>query len=253
MPRERVISERETRAAGKVAQKEDLVDWLSVIPQLKIQQLVRKELREEEAETDRKMAEIAAKDAANAARLGFNPDDDWGKFLGSPDASKVMAKLFKNPKATVKSARTELVESQNIIDRAGDKSVNAAIDKANRRRQEARPGNRKHPIVQLEIIPERRLERELHSKPRKPKKEDWKTRIANSPAWQEALRWFNMTPAERTAAISEIEDALNTETGAMAQTLINQAEMNVLEETGALEQMDFFGFLWPTGEELPQK
>ncbi len=232
------------RAAAKVAQQGE-VNWLLIIPQLKIQQLVRKELREEEAEANRKMAEIAARDAANAASLGFNPGNSWDEFLRSPDAAKVRARLLNNPKATVESARTELAIDQNIIDLAGDEGINAAIDKANRRRQKARPGNRKHPIVQLEILPERRLERELHPKPPKPaEKETWKTKIIKSPIWQETLRWFGMTPAERAAAREEIENALNTETGATARAAANQAEMNVLEETGALEQMDFFGFTW---------
>lgn len=232
-----------------MARQGKLVNWLSVIPQLEIQQLVATELRKEETEADRKMAEIAAKDAANAARLGFNPGDDWDAFLRSADASKVRTKLLNNPKTTVKSARIELIKEQNIIDQAGDKSVDKAIDDANRRRQKARPGNRKHPIVQLEIIPELRLERLLHPKPPKPKEESWKTKITNSSVWQEALRWFSMTPAERTAAITEIEDAVNMETGAVARALANQAEMNILEETGALEQMDFSGFIWPTDKE----
>lgn len=244
MPRERARTEREERAVAKITRQEETVNWLSVISQLKVSQLVARELMEEDAEADSKMAEIAAKDRANAARLGFNTDDNWDKFLGSPDASEVRLKLLNNPKATVESARIELAKQQNIIDLTGDEGVNAAIDKANRRRQKAMPGNRKHPIVQQEIIPERRLERELNPKPRKPKKENWKTRIANSPVWREALRWFSMTPAERAAARAEIEDAVNTETGAAARAAANQAEWNALEETGALGQMDFFGFTW---------
>lgn len=244
-----MIGERETRAAAKVARQEKMVNWLSVIPQIQISRLVEKELREEETEADRKMAEITAKDKANAARLGFNPDDNWEEFLRSPDASKVRLKLLNNPKATVESARIELAEQQRIVDLAGDERVNKAISQANLRRQKARPENRKHPIVQREIIPERRMERLLHPKPPKPTEESWKTKIINSSAWKEALRWFNMTSAERTAATAEIEDAINTETGAMAQALANQAEWNDLEATGALEQMDFFGFSWPTDGE----
>lgn len=245
MPRERVIGDREMRAAKKVAGAGKTVDWLSVIPQIQISQLVATELLGEEAEADRKMAEIAARDAANAARLGFNRDDNWDEFLQSPDASKVRLKLLKNPKATVGSARIELAQQQGLIDLAGDESVNSAINQANRRRQKARPGTRKHPIVQLEILPERRMERLLHPKPRKPAEESWKLKIIKSPVWQEALRWFGMTPAERSAEIAKIEDAINTETGAVARALANQAEMNILEKTGALKQMDFFGFTWP--------
>ena len=239
MPRERIVGERERRAVVEVAQQGDRVDWLSVRPQIEVLWLIRKELLEEEAEADRRMAEITAKDAANAARLGFDMGDGWDKFLRSPDASEVRAKLLNNPGTTVESAR---------IDLADDEDVNAAIDKANRRRQKARPENRKHPIVQLEIIPEIRMERKLHPKPAKPKKENWKTKITNGPAWQRALRWFGMTPAERVAAIMEIENAINMETGAAAQALANQAEWNALEETGALEQMDFFGYVWSTRE-----
>lgn len=248
MPRESVGTERERRAAAKIARQEKTVDWLSVIPQIQISQLVARELLKEEAEAERKMAAIAAIDMANAARLGFNTDDGWNEFLHSPDASKVRSKLLNNPKTTVESARTELAEQQNIIDLAGDESVNTAINDANRRRQKARPGNRKHPIVQLEILPERRMERLLHPKPPKPAEESWKTRIINSSAWKEAIRWFSMTPAERAAARAEIEDAVNTETGVVARTLANQAEWNELEKTGALKQMDFFGFIWPTDE-----
>jgi hypothetical protein len=88
------------------------------------------------------------------------------------------------------------------------------------------------------------MEQLLHPKPRKPAEESWKLKIINSTAWREALRWFNMTPAERMAAITEAEDAMNTETGAVARALANQAEWNALEETGALEQMDSYGFRW---------
>lgn len=249
MPRERVIGEREIRAAKRVARQNETVDWLSVIPQIQISQLVTKELREEEAEAEEKMAEIAAKDAANAALLGFDTGDNWDKFLGSPDASKVRLQLLKNPKATVKSARIGLAKQQNIIDLAADEDVNAAINKANRRRQKSRPGNRKHPIVQLEILPEYRMERLLHPKPPKPAEESWKLKIINSRPWQEALRWFSMTPAERAAAKTEIEDAINMETGAVARASANQAEWNALEESGALKQMDFFGYYWPADGE----
>lgn len=234
---------------AKVARQGETINWLSVIPQIQISQLVAKELQEETAEANRKMAQIAAKDKANAARLGFDSGDNWEKFLGSPDASKVRLKLLNNPGATVKSARIELAGQQKIVDLASDESVNAAMDQANSRRQKARPGNREHPIVQREIIPEFRMERLLHPKPPKPAEESWKIKIINSPAWQEALRWFKMTPVERKAEMAKAEDAVNTETGAMARALANQAEMNVLEETGVLEQMDFFGFTWPTDEE----
>lgn len=242
-----MISEREIRAAKRVAEQSETVDWLSVIPQIQISRLAAKELREEEAAAEEKMAEIAAKDRANAARLGFNTNDNkWEMFLRSPDAVKVRSVLLSNPVETVESARIELAEQQEIIDQAGDQSVNAAMDKANRRRQKARPGNRKHPIVQLEILPENRMKRLLHPKPKKPADESWKLKIINSRGWKEALRWFSMSPAERTTAITEIEDAINMETGAVARALANQAEWNTLEETGALEQMDFFGFIWPT-------
>lgn len=242
-----MIGEREIRAAKRVARQSETVDWLSVIPQIQISQLVAEELREEEAKAEKKMAEIAAKDRDNAARLGFNTNDNkWEMFLRSPDAVKVRSVLLSDPVETVESARIELAKQQEIIDQTSDKSVNTAIDKANRRRQKASPGNRKHPIVQREIIPERRMEKLLHPKPRKPADENWKLKIINSRGWKEALRWFNMAPAERSAEMAKIEDAINTETGAVARAAANQAEWNALEESGALEQMDFFGFSWPT-------
>lgn len=248
MPRERARTEREEQAVAIIARQEETVNWLLVAPQIEILQLVAKELRKEDAEADRKMAEIAAKDAANAALLGFDTGDNWDKFLGSPDASKVRLQLLKNPKATVKSARIGLAKQQNIIDQAADEDVNTAINEANRHRQKARPGNRKHPIVQLEILPENRMKRLLHPKPPKPAEESWKLKIIKSPTWQEALRWFSMTSAERAAAKAEIEDAINMETGTVARAMANQTEWNALEESGALKQMDFFGYYWPVDE-----
>ena len=103
MPRERVRTEREDRVAAKIARQEKTVNWLSTIPHLKISQLVAIELREEDVAADRKMAEIAVEDAANAARLGFDTSKSWDEFLHSPDASRVRQKLLNDERHALRN------------------------------------------------------------------------------------------------------------------------------------------------------
>lgn len=211
MPRRRVVSEQERQAAGKVEQQEGTVNWLSLVPHVTVLRLVERERREEEARANENMLRIAEIDRANAAR-------------------RELKKLAAQVPAVETGASAE---------------TDIAIDKANRRRQTSRPDGWFHLIVQQEIIPERRLERELYPKPRKPAEESWRTRLTAGRHWQDAIKWFKMTPAEKTAAEAEISDAVNTEIGVVAVALTAQAEWNELEANGEAKQLDFSGFHWP--------
>lgn len=182
-------SERERRARARVDEGEEGVDWLSVGPQIKVLRLVKRELQEEAAQTDENMRRIAELDRDNMAKL---------------ELKKLAAKV-------------------PAVETGASVATDIAIDKANRRRQKSRPGGRLHPIVRQEIIPERRLERELNPKPRKPAEESWRTKLTASPHWRDAIKWFRMTPAEKAAAEAEIVTAVNMETGVMAQALASES------------------------------
>lgn len=92
------------------------------------------------------------------------------------------------------------------------------------------------------------MKRKLNPKPRRPAEENWRTKLTADPHWQDAIKWFKMTPAEKAAAEAEIEAKMNTVIGLDAQALANQAGWNELAASGELEQMDFSGFTWPTDE-----
>lgn len=66
--------------------------------------------------------------------------------------------------------------------------------------------------------------------------------------WKDAKKWFKMTPAEKAAAEAKIENKMNHEDGLIGQTLALQAVQDELAASGKLEQMDFFGFVWPRDE-----
>ena len=135
-----LFSEREKRAEEKLARQRGRVNFMSVGTQIEVLNLVKRERREEDILADKKMAEIAARDAANAAKREL----------------KILAVQVP------------------IVETCAAAETDIAIDKANRRRQKSRPPGRLHPIVQQEIIPENRLKRELNPEPRKPARENWK-------------------------------------------------------------------------------
>lgn len=246
-------SEREKRAAAKVAREEGPVNWLSLGPHLAILRLVKRERQEEEAEAKKKMAKIAALDLANAVKLGFaSVDGDYDAFLHSSDRANVRAMLLENSGITTAAARLKLAEQQAAVDLINDETVNVAIDAANRRRQPRKPEGYHHPLAK-EVRDDRRLRRQIKKaasvgKSKLPPRSNWKEKIAAGSAWQEALKWFRMTPVEQAAAEAAIETAVNTEIGLAAQVLVAQAEWDELAASGKLDQMDFFGYVWPTDE-----
>lgn len=61
-------NERERRARERVDEKEGVVDWLSVKPQIEVLRLVKRERREEAERADENMRRIAELDRANAAK-----------------------------------------------------------------------------------------------------------------------------------------------------------------------------------------
>jgi len=208
-----LFSEREKRAEEKLARQRGRVNFMSVGTQIEVLNLVKRERREEDILADKKMAEIAARDAANAAKREL----------------KILAVQVP------------------IVETCAAAETDIAIDKANRRRQKSRPPNPHHPVYQ-EAKEERRLERAFNPQPRKPAGEDWREKLTADPHWQDALKWFGMTPEQRAAAEGKIEIAVNTEIGPVAQALAAQAEWDELAASGELEQMDFSGFTWPMNE-----
>ena len=244
------LNETEALAEKLVTAKKRNPNWNSLEIQLSVLAEETKIRREREVRATDTMKLVAERDAATAEKYGGA--EAWQEIYQGPDNEhrRLLQTIKANPELPTDQAWVAAVTALGLEREAEEKRQAALVDQTdellkrlNRATQKRQPPNPKHPLYKI-AKKERRLERELNPKPRKqPVGEDWRKKLTAGRHWQDALKWFKMTPAEKAAAEGEIVNAVNTKIGTIAQALAGQAEWNQLEEIGAAAQLDFSGRL----------